>query len=516
MLVLVSMLLGACQSQVLTSDPFIPPSPPTNTPFLAELHPSISPTLTPQATLTLTPPVFEPASTIQPTPDHWLYYAQASDTLTVIAQRFGVHPGEITSPEPLPQHALLSPGQLLFIPTSAKVAPDSQLLLPDSEVVYSPSAIDFDVAEYLNQAGGFLSTYQEYLRSTGWTSAGDIINRVAIENSINPRLLLSLLEYEAQCVFEYPNETVSTDYLMNMRDYRRKGLYLQLGWVASQLSAGYYGWRTGTLPEIQLLDGIMTRPAPDLNAGSVALQYYFAKSITATDDHNLSWEETLDPKQGLPALHTSMFGDPWKRAQAIEPLLPPDLTQPELNLPFEPGRLWSFISGPHTVWENEGAQAALDFAPATAYSGCVQSNAWVVAVADGPVVRSQFGAVIQDISGKGADKSDYLEQTGWAVLYLHIADQDRVAPGTYLRAGERIGHPSCEGGRSNGTHVHIARKYKGEWIPADGPLPFVLSGWLAHAGSNPYEGTLTKEEQTVIAHPYGSFETHISIQKDEP
>jgi hypothetical protein len=30
------------------------------------------------------------------------------------------------------------------------------------------------------------------------------------------------------------------------------------------------------------------------------------------------------------------------------------------------------------------------------------------------------------------------------VLYMHIESRDRVEPGTFLRAGERVGHPSCE------------------------------------------------------------------------
>jgi hypothetical protein len=44
----------------------------------------------------------------------------------------------------------------------------------------------------------------------------------------------------------------------------------------------------------------------------------------------------------------------------------------------------------------------------------------------------------------------------------------------------------------------------------------VLSGWVAHAGGEPYSGTLTKDDKTVIAHPYGSYETHIFIEEDQP
>jgi hypothetical protein len=62
---------------------------------------------------------------------------------------------------------------------------------------------------------------------------------------------------------------------------------------------------------------------------------------------------------------------------------------------------------------------------------------------------------------------------------------------------------------ATGTHFHIARKYNGEWILADGPLPFVLGGWQAHAGPNNYEGTLTKDGQTITACTCGSSETKI-------
>jgi murein DD-endopeptidase MepM/ murein hydrolase activator NlpD len=108
-------------------------------------------------------------------------------------------------------------------------------------------------------------------------------------------------------------------------------------------------------------------------------------------------------------------------------------------------------------------------------------------MADGLIVRADEGEVIQDLDGDG------LEQTGWALLYMHVESRDRVAPGTFVRTGERIGHPSCEGGVSNGTHVHVARKYNGEWIPADGDLPFVLDGWISAGLGFEYEGTLSRD-----------------------
>ena len=67
-----------------------------------------------------------------------------------------------------------------------------------------------------------------------------------------------------------------------------------------------------------------------------------------------------------------------------------------------------------------------------------------------------------DLDGDGDPR------TGWVVLYLHIATRDKAPVGKVVSASEPIGHPSCEGGTSTGTHIHIARKYNGEWMAADG------------------------------------------------
>jgi murein DD-endopeptidase MepM/ murein hydrolase activator NlpD len=132
-----------------------------------------------------------------------------------------------------------------------------------------------------------------------------------------------------------------------------------------------------------------------------------------------------------------------------------------------------------------------------------------VAIASGLVVRSENGVVIIDLDGDGH------EQTGWNVMYLHVADKSRVALGEWVDQNDRIGHASCEGGVSTGTHTHIARKYNGEWMLADGPISFVLSGWTAIAGDKPYLGKLVKGNKVITADVYGQAWSLITREPDE-
>ena len=111
---------------------------------------------------------------------------------------------------------------------------------------------------------------------------------------------------------------------------------------------------------------------------------------------------------------------------------------------------------------------------------------------------------------------DGSEQTGWNILYLHISSEGRaVQKGDWVNAGDRIGHASCEGGVATGTHVHIARKYNGEWITADGALPFILSGWTILAGDEAYLGKMVKGNKVITADIFGSAKSNIIRDEDE-
>jgi LasA protease len=438
--------------------------------------------------------------------DSWEYFTQSGDTLEIIAARFQVNLDKLDFVPRVSADQLLDPGQSVRIYRPQVESTLGSFFLPDGEVVYSPNAANFSTQDYVASAGGFLGSNDEYMRSTGLTPEAEIIQRVAIENSINPRLLLTLLEYQCGCLTGPLREGVQPDNLMKISDPLRRGLYRQLGWTVNQLSLGYYGWRQGLLHNLVLLDGSVIPLSPDLNAGSASIAYLFSRLLDAE-----GWHQAMDPENGFISVHQTLFPQVWDTGNSQEELFPAGLTQPNLILPFEIDREWSFTSGPHQAWETEGATAALDFAPASERYGCEPSAAWILAAADGVVARSANNAVVLDFDGDGQ------EQTGWSLLYMHVADFQRVAEGTILEQGDRIGHPSCEGGPADGTHVHLARKYNGEWIAAAGPLPFIMSDWVAHESYRPYEGSLVRGDQEVQANPLSPAAAFISrTMQDKP
>ncbi len=462
-----------------------------------DLIPTDAPASTPLPQFTPTATQIKPTSTEKPP---LLYYTQGVDTLEALCIRFDVEPDEITSPDfsVIPSNAYLPPDKLLVIPDRLEGTTPADRLIPDSEVIFSASAIDFNVQAFVQEAGGYLAEYREW-RTDGWYNGGQVIERVAYENSINPRLLLAVVEFQSKWVYGQPSNLAEIDYPIGWKQFEYRELYKQLTWAIQQVSVGYYGWRTGRVTELTFSDGSTVRLAPELNAGTVGVMYMFSQLYSQSD-----WNKVIFASNGFFALYEQMFGDAWLRARDVEPIFPGDIAQPELILPFEEGKTWNLTGGPHAAWGPDGVMAALDFAPPSEVNDCAPSVEWATAAASGIVTRAYNGIVVIDLDGDG------YEQTGWVLFYLHIHHSDRVKAGDWVNVGDRIGHPSCEGGRSTGTHIHIARKYNGEWIPAESPLPFVLDGWTAHNGDEPYLGSMTKGEQVVIADVYSTYISKIT------
>lgn len=430
-----------------------------------------------------------------------LYVTQNGDMLDTVAHRFGTSVSKISSIVPINSKGFLEPNITLFIPPKSRSYLSGVKIIPDEYIVFSSTATDYNIVQEIKKANGYLAKYQEYT-TDGLMLGSEIIYKVSRDYSINPIVLLALLEYKSHWVYGYPVTAAEMDYPMGWIDSAHKGLYKQITWAACTLSTGFYGWRYGTIDFIPFYKYPKPEHSvyfePSLNAGSVAIQYFFSQIYT--------WNEmdaAIYGENGFYSVFTALFGNVWENYEPNPNGLNAHLSQIEMALPFSKSEKWALTGGPHLSWSTGSPWGALDFAPPSSDHGCVISNAWVTASAPGKVVRSSNGAVVVDMDGDG------FEETGWVMLYLHVATLDRVAEGTLLPAGGRIGHPSCEGGVATGTHLHIARKYNGEWIAADGPLPFLLSGWTAFEGNKEYLGGMMRGDEIVLASSVSSQESII-------
>jgi murein DD-endopeptidase MepM/ murein hydrolase activator NlpD len=476
-LLLIAFFLGAC-SPTMQPTMILPPA-------YVEEEPAEEVEITPFPTR----PAYGPGELVD-------YTAQAGDTLAALAVRFNTTVEEIREANDfIPQDATtMPPGMPMKIPIYHRPLWGTPYqILPDAAFVNGPDVSNFNTQAFIVQHQGWYSRYSAWAFD-GTRNAGEIVDYVGINYSISPKILLALLDYLGGA-FTDPALIGSERNILGLESDYWTGVYLQLSYASNLLNDAFYRWREGSLIEFELEDGSLVRPDPWQNAATVSLQYFFSKTLSVQDFH-----QAIGP-DGFIKTYQKLFGDPW----TIEPHIPGSLVQPEMILPYEKDEVWAYTGGPHTGWGSMAPWSALDFAPPSTITGCYETSVPTTAVADGVVVRDGEGMLVLDLDGDGD------EHTGWVVFYLHVAERDRVPVGTLVKAGDFLGYPSCEGGRSTGTHIHIARKFNGEWMVADGVVPFVLSGWRPERGSVPYKGWLIKGDLRVLASDNPDYKSMIPV-----
>ncbi len=322
-------------------------------------------------------------------------------------------------------------------------------MLQDAELVYGAEAADFDLR-------AFLEARPELLAEPPASSAA-AIEGVARRHSIDPRTILALLSLDGAAPAGAAAERAAR--------------------VAVALADGYYGLRNRRETDLVFADGRRARGPVERGAGHFAVARYLAR-LGAPDGQAAR-------QAGFAEHYAELFGE----AKRLRPPVPADLVQPPLLLPWDEGQRWHYTGGPHGAWGVSSAWGAVDFAPPSLV-GCRAAPEKILAAAPGMVTWSRDGLVLVDLDGDGN------EGTGWVLAYLHVAGPGRVEEGRWLQAGDPIGHPSCEGGVADGAHVHFARRFNGEWLPAaEGVAPLQLSGWAFRALGAEYDGSMLHPEQ---------------------
>ncbi|MEL7433728.1 MAG: LysM peptidoglycan-binding domain-containing protein, partial [Chloroflexota bacterium] len=266
-----------------------------------------------------------PNATAQPAEIPSSHVVQPGDTLSGIASSYGVNLDTLLSVNELLDPNLLEVGQVVNLPAIPEQFTPNFKILPDSRLVRAPGSASFDVASFIAQQPGYIrvatdtvdSTLDNGARFPQITSSAEIVERVALEYSVDPRLLLAILEFRAGYLSNpQPAEFLQTRPLVTQATAPSvEGLYDQLSWAANELNRAYYGWKYRGLITLTFNDGTSQRFNPELNPATIAVQYLLSRDDTPP----AVWQNEVGVG-GLYSVYVQYFGDPF--TNPVEPLVP--------------------------------------------------------------------------------------------------------------------------------------------------------------------------------------------------
>jgi LysM repeat protein len=195
------------------------------------------------------------------------YLVKMNDSLNLIARRYGVDMNAIVSANQLANPNYLEIGQVLVIPPPD---PDSKgpsfKIIPDSELVYGPSGVGFDPHDLIYSFDSYLSSLE---------NSDEVVLQIARDYSVNPRILLAILEYSTGWV---TGQNLELEKPINgqepEKDAWKTGLVTVLSRTANSLNWGYYAWKANNLSYYVLSDGSYFPADETINAGTAAVQYW--------------------------------------------------------------------------------------------------------------------------------------------------------------------------------------------------------------------------------------------------
>lgn len=329
--------------------------------------------------------------------------------------------------------------------------------------------------------------------------------------SINPKLLISLIESESSLVTEPSDKGYSSPFGTLSK---KKGFKLQIKDVASKLSKRFYAYKKLSLQPQK--DSYVLRNYPmSSSAASIAI----ASVLSVTEESKVTdknkqfrgvKERALVPKQDAkPAKKTKIINilDAYEHifatssevlkqsdksalmsSQSMKAKAPQQgavqalATTPNLYLPWTSG--WSWRSGgAHGYDGGSWPLSSLDFY----YPG--GNTGWG---GNKPAVYASHGGTVTWYS---RCNMRITHASGLATNYYHM-DNLQYGSGSYINAGTYIGTYAntksaslCEGGQSTGPHLHISLLKNGYYESLQG---YNFSGFYINVGTSQYDSNCSR------------------------
>lgn len=360
-------------------------------------------------------------------------------------------------------------------------------LISNSSFLHSPTILDFEIQDFLETLPGPLKSYTEEINGRSWTASA-IIRFNSIYYGINPQLILLILEAQNELLTN-PYADIPKKTSPNQINKLPPTLYDYVSWIGESLLILFDNHRYDVIEDrIEFPDGGDIAVPDRLNAGTYAVQLLLAK-ILSQDEWQV-WVQGINPL--FIQQYLQWFGDTNQKADRT---LTPSSSLPEgYILPFTIGETWYYTSGPHNYYGGvigciSGSDcpppwssidiAAPEGVPCPPPPGTPNylANRWVVAAKGGEVIQASESLVVID------------HADGWRTYYFHMASADLIGQDVPVAQGQQLGHPSCEGGITDGVHVHFAIWQVGVgFVDINGSS---LSNWVIGEGTH-YNGTMIR------------------------
>lgn len=332
-----------------------------------------------------------------------------------------------------------------------------------ANALFDPHRFSYEPDFYVPEIQAFLDAQPGPLKGVRFQvgdqshSAAEVFVNLGSLYSLNPKILLAMLEEQSQLL---STEQPSTEQMTWAMGYRgeggnRQGLLEQLRWGATELRRSVRDYAIlppDTLPEFVFEDD--TRQPPP--AGISLPEYALSRTLAATTTP----DRLSDKRNAFLETYTRLFGDP-----SQPPTDWPPVAEPFLTSPLEkPTRVTSFFDHDTPFLLQNGSlvsfwgqtETALSYDGHTGWDYALRPPDPIFAAAEGTVV---FAGNSDDGCFTPARAVIIDHANGYRTLYWHLSEV-HMETGQMVTRGMQVGIAGATG-CAFGPHLHFQVQYLG-------------------------------------------------------